>query len=42
MLPLHPLSLIEQTMEHFREGFRNAHWRGTLARDPARHPLTRP
>ena len=30
MRPLQPLSLIEQTMEHLREGFRSGHWRGTL------------
>lgn len=30
MRPLVPLSLIEQTMEHLRSGFRDGHWRGTL------------
>ena len=30
MRPLHPLSLVEQTVEHLREGFRTGHWCGKL------------
>lgn len=30
MRPLRPLSLVEQTVEHLREGFRTGHWCGRL------------